>query len=68
MSGRAAELKRKSVKPSKKKKKSQLKKVEDDEEFESIVRTYQSKLESAREEKIPKTNPRETVEEKRWFE
>jgi len=63
----AEELKRKSVKPPKKKK-TQLKKIEDDEEFESIVRSYQSKLESAKDEKEPKTNPREAVNEKRWFE
>lgn len=61
------ELKRKSVKPPKKKK-TQLKKVEDDEEFESIVRSYTSKLESTREESTPKTNPRSDVKEKRWFE
>ncbi len=64
---RAEELKKKSVKPPKKKK-SQLKKIEDDEEFESIVRSYQSKLESAREEKAPKSNPRESVKQKRWFD
>uniref|UniRef100_A0A7S4ARJ5 RRM domain-containing protein n=1 Tax=Pseudo-nitzschia australis TaxID=44445 RepID=A0A7S4ARJ5_9STRA len=64
---KAEELKRKSMKPPKKKK-SQLKKIEDDEEFESIVRTYQSKLESSREEKAPKENPRKSVESKRWFE
>lgn len=63
----AEELKKKSVKPPKKKK-TQLKKIEDDEEFEDIVRSYQSKLEDAREEKVPKTNPREAVKEKRWFE
>jgi hypothetical protein len=63
---KAEELKRKSVKPPKKKK-SQLKKIEDDEEFESIVRSYQSKLESARD-KLPKNNPREVVKEKRWFD
>merc|ERR1712166_759813 len=61
------ELKRKSVKPPKKKK-TQLKKVEDDEEFESIVRSYTSKLESTREESTPKTNPRSDVKDKRWFE
>jgi len=61
------EMKRKSVKPPKKKK-SQLKKVEDDEEFEDILRSYTSKLESAREENTEKTNPRAVVEEKRWFE
>jgi len=64
---KAEELKKKSVKPPKKKK-TQLKKIEDDEEFEDIVRSYQSKLEDAREEKVPKTNPREAVKEKRWFE
>ena len=64
---RADELKKKSVKPPKKKK-SQLKKIEDDEEFESIVRSYQSKLESARDEKVPKSNPRESVKQGRWFE
>jgi len=61
---KAQELKRKSTKPPKKKK-SEQKKIEDDEEFENIVRTYQSKLESA---KTPKANPREVVKEKRWFE
>jgi len=63
------EMKRKSVKPPKKKK-SQLKKVEDDEEFEDMLRSYTSKLESAREENTRenKTNPRAVVEEKRWFE
>ena len=64
---KAEELKKKSVKPPKKKK-SQLKKIEDDEEFESIVRSYQSKLESARDEKAAKRNPREAVKEKRWFD
>jgi len=64
---KAEELKRKSMKPPKKKK-SQQKRIEDDEEFENIVRTYQSKLESARDEKVSKTNPREAVREKRWFE
>jgi len=64
---KAEELKRKSVKPPKKKK-SQLKKIEDDEEFESIVRSYQSKLESAREENAPRANQREAVKDKRWFE
>merc|ERR1711957_568354 len=61
------EMKRKSVKPPKKKK-SQLKKVEDDEEFEDMLRSYTSKLESAREENTTenKTNPRAVVEEKRW--
>ena len=61
------ELKRKSVKPPKKKK-SQQKKIDDDEEFESIVHSYQSKLESARDEKAPKGNPRAVVKKQRWFE
>jgi nucleolar protein 4 len=61
---RIEEMKRRSVKPPKKKQKAD----EDDEKFDSIVRSYTSKLESAREEKEAKTHQRAALKQKRWFE
>lgn len=59
---KAEEAKKKTVKPAKKKKRMD----EEDEKFDDIVRSYASKLETARKETT--SNPREAVQEKRWFE
>jgi nucleolar protein 4 len=64
---RLEEIKSKTVKAPKKKKPTM---DLDDEKFESIVRSYTSKIESTREQKEEQqhNNPRVAVKEKRWFE